>query len=358
MGQAGGQKTPFFSIIIPVYQCEKYIQECITSVLEQDFTNLEVLLIDDCSPDNAWPICQQIGAKDSRVKLWQLEKNSGPGAARNHGLAKARGEYVLFLDSDDFYMQGSLTALYQKIKRYQPDVLHGTEMYILTEGENVLRAQTFLQWGGTGDIRISREEAYQKFCQYQWNGAAVNKVFRREFLLAHKLSFCHAPLQEDILFGFKALWAAKCYVLTDWNFYACRERQDSTTHQQNRKHNLLKGIRALLTVAQELRDFTAQQKKTETAIAFDEDKVREVFLAGIVHFFFAHDIKSIGGAMREYVTKELAGQYDRNLLDSSLYLLHKFMQQIQLINHVSKEKKLAQVMAANLQARMMNKLDE
>ena len=89
------------SVIIPIYRAEKYLNECVDSVLAQTYRDLEIILVDDGSPDNCGAICDDYAAKDSRVKVIHKE-NGGPSDARNAGLAIAHGEYIYFLDSDDY----------------------------------------------------------------------------------------------------------------------------------------------------------------------------------------------------------------------------------------------------------------
>ena len=93
--------TPKISVIVPVYNVEKYLPRCIDSILSQTFTDFELLLIDDGSPDNCGKICDEYAAKDSRVRVFH-KPNGGVSSARNLGLDNARGEWIAFIDSDDF----------------------------------------------------------------------------------------------------------------------------------------------------------------------------------------------------------------------------------------------------------------
>lgn len=99
--------TPKISVIVPVYNVEKYLPRCIDSILSQTFTDFELLLIDDGSPDNCGKICDEYAAKDSRVKVFH-KSNGGVSSARNLGLDNAQGEWITFIDSDDYIEQGFL----------------------------------------------------------------------------------------------------------------------------------------------------------------------------------------------------------------------------------------------------------
>ena len=102
------------SVIVPVYNAEKYIETCISSVLNQTFTDFELILIDDGSEDESGHICDEYATKDTRIRVFHKE-NGGPSAARNSGLNVAQGEWILFLDSDDWIVPESLQLLMSEV---------------------------------------------------------------------------------------------------------------------------------------------------------------------------------------------------------------------------------------------------
>ena len=114
-------KSPLISVIIPVYNVEKYLRECLDSVLAQTYKNLEIILIDDGSSDNSGQICDEYAAKDSRIKVIH-QVNQGVSAARNAGLKAARGQYIGFVDSDDYIKPDMYEYLYQLISKDNADV--------------------------------------------------------------------------------------------------------------------------------------------------------------------------------------------------------------------------------------------
>lgn len=109
------------SVIIPVYKAEKYIERCICSILRQTFQNIEVILVDDGSPDKSGEICDMWALKDKRIKVIH-QKNAGAGAARNAGLRVAKGEYIGFVDSDDWIEPQMYEVMYNAIEKYSADV--------------------------------------------------------------------------------------------------------------------------------------------------------------------------------------------------------------------------------------------
>ena len=106
---------PTISVIVPVYKVEPYIRQCVESVLGQTYSNFELILVDDGSPDSCGSICDEYAEKDSRVRVVH-QKNAGLSAARNAGLDIAKGEYVTFIDSDDFVREEYLDSLYNAAK--------------------------------------------------------------------------------------------------------------------------------------------------------------------------------------------------------------------------------------------------
>ena len=94
------------SFIIPVYKVEKYLPQCVESILNQTYKNIEVLLVDDCSPDGCPALCDEYANKDSRVTVFH-KLNGGLSDARNYGLEHAKGDYVVFMDSDDFWQKNT-----------------------------------------------------------------------------------------------------------------------------------------------------------------------------------------------------------------------------------------------------------
>lgn len=127
---------PKFTVIVPVYNVEKYLDECVQSVINQTFTDWELLLVDDGSTDSSPQMCDNYSSVDSRIKVLH-QKNGGASAARNNGLDNASGEYVVFLDSDDYYNdKNALDYLNSKTKTKNPDIImFGCTDYNMQTGE-------------------------------------------------------------------------------------------------------------------------------------------------------------------------------------------------------------------------------
>ena len=109
------------SVIIPVYKVEQYLHRCINSVINQTYKNLEIILVDDGSPDNSGEICEELAQKDSRIKVYHKD-NGGLSDARNYGTGKSNGDYITFIDSDDYIAPNYLEYLYNLLRKNNADI--------------------------------------------------------------------------------------------------------------------------------------------------------------------------------------------------------------------------------------------
>ena len=127
------QSTYAISVVIPMYNAEKYIGECLTSLANQTFQDFDVTVVDDCSTDNSRAVVNKFldTFGGGRLKLKKLSKNSGyPGLPRNSALDMVRGKYVYFLDSDDFLSETAFEELYTVAEKFNADVVHGEKYFV------------------------------------------------------------------------------------------------------------------------------------------------------------------------------------------------------------------------------------
>lgn len=199
------------SVIIPVYNVEDYLAECLDSVINQTYKELEILCINDCSQDNSMLILKEYEQKDSRIKIFQNEKNSGPAYTRNEGLRKAVGEYVLFVDSDD---RIALDLVERCIA-----VGHGSDLICfdyrqMVETEVFSRQYAYKMKDGlyTGDSFFVEAVYTDSIIFSPWS-----KLLKRNFLIENNISFYNGILYEDILFSFQ------CYIKAEKVYSLCRK---------------------------------------------------------------------------------------------------------------------------------------
>ncbi|GID30192.1 bifunctional glycosyltransferase/CDP-glycerol:glycerophosphate glycerophosphotransferase [Paractinoplanes brasiliensis] len=192
----------FLSIVLPVYKVQGYLHQCLDSLLDQSFTDFEVVAVDDRSPDHSGAILAEYAARDSRVRVVTAGENVGLGRARNLGLEHATGEYVWFVDSDDWLTPGSLSAVAARLRSTGADLL--------------IVGWDRVHWDGrvqAGTARQALATAPEVFSAEQWPPVldilhvAWNKVVRREFLLRLGFVF-EAGWYEDVSFSFPVMLAA------------------------------------------------------------------------------------------------------------------------------------------------------
>ncbi len=222
------------SVIIPVYNAQDYISECLDSLVKQTFQDFEVIVVDDCSTDGSCEIVKSFGDK---FKVMTLSKNSGcPSLPRNFALAKACGKYVYFLDSDDLLSETALEELYQVAEKFNADVVHLEKCIPFLDEESKINANPIsLQMGEfvteptleTFDIGKRVIGFTQK--RFMWQ--VWGKLFRYQFLFDNKIKFPAISLFEDYVFAFECIVAAKNYVRAPFVSYYYRVREDSMAHK-------------------------------------------------------------------------------------------------------------------------------
>ncbi len=217
------------SIIIPAYQAEKYLADCVTGVLSQSFTNFEAILIDDGSTDETPLLCDSYVREDPRIRVIHQE-NGGLSAARNAGLSIASGEYILFLDADDFWDdQDALANLAERIGQTHADVLNFSyKKYYEDTGEKV---PYFEQLPAMPEALSGKKEQAEYLTE---NGlyiaSACNKLIRRELLSTPEMRFEQGVFSEDIVWCLKLFLTAESLDFICENFYCYRQRKGSITH--------------------------------------------------------------------------------------------------------------------------------
>lgn len=187
------------SIIIPVYNVANYIQKCLLSALNQTYKNLEIILVDDAGSDNSMEVANQLLQNHSRkdcVRIITHSQNMGLSAARNSGLKEAKGEYVYFLDSDDYLPENSIALLADPAESNRPQCVVGNYQC------SIVPARYYPQLTLKTGLYTNRAimEAYISRRIYMM---APNKLYRRSYLLENNLFFKEGLLHEDELFSFQ-----------------------------------------------------------------------------------------------------------------------------------------------------------
>lgn len=231
---------PKVSIIIPVYNVEKYLDKCIESAIRQTLQDIEIILVDDGSPDNCPKLCDEYAKADSCIKVIH-KKNEGLGFARNSGLEIATGEYVTFLDSDDFVDLEAYEELYNIAKENSLDIIRFECNRFINENNYRIGSRYKDKVEIHTGTDILREIALNIFApsvyspkeSLRFNGSSCFALFRREIITNNKIVFPSEReiLGEDYIFCFKFMLFANRFGFIDRTYYHYRINPDSLTQK-------------------------------------------------------------------------------------------------------------------------------
>lgn len=222
-------RSPLISVIVPIYNAEVYLERCISSIVSQSYENLEILLINDGSTDRSRAVCEEWSKKDARI-IYLEKKNSGVSATRNVGLKTAKGEYVIFVDSDDYMLPHMCQTFCQKLTEKKADCVICS---ILEPDNNV--------WGCEADIDYISLESLKKD-YIAWQGTELlspcwNKIYKRSLIKSifpEDMSF-----GEDLVFCLEYLkQCRRIFFVKDILIYHEKENESSLVHRVDLKRLL------------------------------------------------------------------------------------------------------------------------
>lgn len=234
------------SVIIPVYNAERFLPQCLSSILKQTLREMEVICIDDGSVDRSVEIIESYQKKDDRIRL--LEQNHmGGGAARNAGLATAKGEFLSFLDADDFFAKDMLQKVYEKCKANHADIgIFKVNFYHQSTGavtkEKAGMVEEFLPQNEVFSYKDMPDYIFNAFHNWAWN-----KLFRREFIIANQIKFQELRRTNDLLFTTKALILAQRMVVVKERliFYRVQVSGNCQSTNSNMPYDFYEAFKAL-----------------------------------------------------------------------------------------------------------------
>lgn len=215
--------NPLISVIVPVYKVEKYLHRCIDSILAQTYENIEVLLIDDGSPDQSGAICDDYQAKDSRVRVFHKE-NGGVSSSRNSGLREAKGDYIGFVDADDYISPEMYQSLLNLIEQNKADIA------ICGYQKEIDKDKFEPYWKDKVQISLDRNEMISNLLTNHYYTCAVwSMLFRKSFIsnIAFDERIKH---NEDLLYIYEAMkLAGKAMYISEPYYYYCTTDGSATT---------------------------------------------------------------------------------------------------------------------------------
>lgn len=233
--------TPAVSVVIPLYNAEKYIGACLTSILNQTFQDFEIIVVDDCSTDSSCTVVESFMPKfGERLKLLRTEKNSGgAGVPSNIGIENARGKYLYVMDDDDLILDATLDTLYKSAEDFQADVVFMERGYFFESKEGKVvpdeRDLKLQAWLGKIDYLVEEPELenetealIESFLQIEIGWPVWQKFFLRDFVTENKITFPDLPTSQDWIFTLQLISYAKRFLRIPYPLYVYRKNNSDS----------------------------------------------------------------------------------------------------------------------------------
>lgn len=232
------------SVIVPVYNVEKYLRQCIDSILSQTLTDIEVITINDGSPDDSLSILREYEKNDNRVVVID-KKNEGVGKARNDGIRAAKGEFVAFMDSDDYYPSDNvLETMYKTAIEKDVKIVGGKKIQLLPNGE-IVRSDSVI----TDENLTFSANGLTEYKDYQYDYGYWQYIYNREMLISDNILFPSYKRFQDPPFFVRAMIKAGRFYAADCESYCYRMVPDSGKFANSKTMDFLSGLKDNLTVS-------------------------------------------------------------------------------------------------------------
>lgn len=261
------------SIIIPIYNVKDYVKDCIDSILNQTYKDYEVILVDDCGRDESVAIAEKMLEEGQvRYSVLHHDHNRGLSAARNTGFAKAKGEYILFVDSDDTMALDCLEKLVAMADKTKADVTVGN-INVIGNGAEIPLLSDKLP-----ELFFSRDEILASYMKGEWYMMAWNKLVRRDFMEKNHLLFVNGLLHEDNPWSFEIACKAEKMAFVKDNTYNYLVRENSLQTDKNftKHYNAYKQILQIISAIIEYNDLEEKTRgwfERQKALFFGQTKV-------------------------------------------------------------------------------------
>lgn len=253
------------SIIVPVYGVEKYIDKCLNSLVKQSLKEIEIIVVNDGTKDNSQKIIDKYVKKyPDKIKSY-IKENGGQGSARNYGLEKANGEYIGYVDSDDFVEKDMYKKLYDKAKENNYDIVVCGN-YNVSEDYQNKNIDAFINNYNTDLENI-----------FFGKMAVWNKIYKRDILIKNKLEFKEKVWYEDLAFTLKAIMNSNTFAFIDEPLYDYLIREGSTMNNSNVQRNL-----EILDAFNDILSYIQHNKKEEYFSKIEFLAIDHIYISAIV----------------------------------------------------------------------------
>jgi glycosyltransferase involved in cell wall biosynthesis len=247
-------KIPLISVIIPTYNCGEYISRAIDSVLSQNIKNIEILIIDDASTDDTLSILDQKYSNHPQIKIFSQSINKRQAAARNRGLDLASGEYIFFLDADDWIEKKCLIHLVTIAEEYSAKIVAcGVDM-VFEDGNR----EPYHNFAFSYDDEF---DALNHLIDYRIGTVVWNKLYSRNFIEKNKLRFTGLYVHEDVLFSIEAAYLCDNYISITNSYYNYFQRKNSSINSKQTGQHLESYIRLYADIINFLEKYNIRKNK-------------------------------------------------------------------------------------------------
>lgn len=319
------------SIIVPVYGVEKYIDKCLNSLVKQSLKEIEVIVVNDGTKDNSQKIVDKYVKKyPDKIKSY-IKENGGQGSARNYGLKKATGEYIGYVDSDDFVEKDMYKKLYNKAKENNYDIVVCGN-YNVSEDYQNKNIDAFINNYNTDLENI-----------FFGKMAVWNKIYKRDILIKNKLEFKEKVWYEDLAFTLKAIMNSNTFAFIDEPLYDYLIREGSTMNNSNVQRNL-----EILDAFNDILSYIQHNKKEEYFSKIEFLAIDHIYISAIVRVLKAEADDKVKretiNKLIDYMNKKFPNYKNNkyiNTLSKNRKIIYKLinMKMYGLINLIFKVKK-------------------
>jgi glycosyltransferase involved in cell wall biosynthesis len=314
------------SIIIPFFNSELYLERTFRSIYQQgvDISDFEVICIDDCSTDFSFQIVKDFQKKYSNLHLFSHKENKKQGAARNLGLTKAKGEFIWFVDADDFIEDKVLNKLLQKLNEYSPDILQFNASKILqdqTKDKGRFWNEEIVGISGIEYLEFEMREKYTNRIVAVWS-----KVFKKDFLIDNNIYFKEGIFWEDVSFTLNTFIKAKRIAYMPFNAYNYVLTQGSDMRSRYDGRKIADSIRFCIDVTFAVHQNITNEslrlhiiKKYIATILKYKAKIQEMSLSDYSEFEMILDNIDNKDLLSKYMSEEVYGWLTDKKVRMELY---------------------------------------
>ena len=308
-------ESPKISVIVPCYRTERWLDRCVASLVNQTLQDIEIILVDDGSPDRVPAICDEWAAKDARIKVIH-QRNAGQGPARNAGLDIAKGEYVAFVDSDDWIDADAYRAAYEEVERDNGiDIVFFGSFFENRWGRWVRHTvPEKMQKKGAAAVRSFVLECLKRPVGYSGNALSQeivyiwHSIYRRKLIEKHRIRFSSARVQQDMLWGTEfvlqcanIVWLPACY----YHYYHNKQSICNTFNIE--KYTTYRNVHRALSAL----DSDPLYLKGIDRMFIEQSRM---YILSFVASSYPHKIKELRHISEDSVWQEIWKRYDASRL--------------------------------------------